>query len=121
MERRSRYERSSTYETRHTNKTIQSVAISQCGTFALVGSAGGNIDVFNMQSGLHRQSFPSKLSKSRNLKSKISTASREGEWKHTKEVTGLMINALNQTVVSCGLDGKVKVSHLVYVSFHFSG
>lgn len=30
--------------------------------------------------------------------------------KHTKSVTGLMIDNLNRTVVSCGLDGKLKVS-----------
>ncbi|KOC12193.1 snoRNA binding protein [Aspergillus flavus AF70] len=78
---------------------VKSVAISQCGTFALVGSAGGSIDMFNMQSGLYRQSFPS-----RGLKK----ASKSNGAKHSKAVTGVAIDGLNQTVVSCGLDGKVK-------------
>lgn len=88
--------------------------MSQCGTFAVVGSAGGSIDMFNMQSGIHRQSFPSRLPKS-GLKSRntgkavtLSSLSKE-EAKHSKAVTGLMIDNLNRTVVSCGLDGKVKV------------
>ncbi|KAL4933591.1 rRNA-processing protein UTP21 [Aspergillus undulatus] len=86
---------------------VKCVAVSQCGTFAVVGSAGGSIGLFNMQSGQHRQSFPShqatnKLGvNSRFLKSDIST-------KHTKAVTGLAIDTVNRTIVSCGLDGKVK-------------
>ncbi|KAB8253847.1 Utp21 specific WD40 associated putative domain-containing protein [Aspergillus pseudonomiae] len=73
---------------------VKSVAISQCGTFALVGSAGGSIDMFNMQSGLYRQSFPSR--------------GRGNGAKHSKAVTGVAIDGLNQTIISCGLDGKVK-------------
>lgn len=86
--------------------------MSQCGTFALVGSAGGSIDLFNMQSGSHRQKFPSRSLKSlnkRSLKSGNAVASLEGGGKHNKAVSGLMIDALNQKVISCGLDGKVKV------------
>ncbi|KAF9885124.1 hypothetical protein FE257_000701 [Aspergillus nanangensis] len=79
---------------------VKSVAISQCGTFALVGSAGGNIDMFNLQSGSHRQSFPTRIRQKKNL--------QVASTKHTKAVTGLMVDGLNQTVISCGLDGKVK-------------
>ncbi|KAL2837501.1 Utp21 specific WD40 associated putative domain-containing protein [Aspergillus pseudoustus] len=84
---------------------VKSVAISQCGTFALVGSAGGSIGVFNMQSGQHRQSLPSQ--KTRIKASRNSEALRRN-YKHTKAVTGLALDALNRTAVSCGLDGKVK-------------
>ena len=91
----------------------QSVAISQCGTFALVGSAGGSIDLFNMQSGLHRQRFPAHLSRSLSKHPNIDRGSVAtplvNGGRHTKSVTGLMVDALNQTVISCGLDGKVKV------------
>lgn len=85
--------------------------MSQCGTFAVVGSAGGSIDMFNMQSGLHRQSFPSRLSKSQDTKVRGSAnaGSVAMEIRHTKAVTGLMVDNLNRTVISCGLDGKVKV------------
>lgn len=92
----------------------QSVAMSPCGTFAVVGSAGGSIDMFNMQSGLHRQSFPSRSRRSRGTRSRASEDSPApsaftGGASHTKAVTGLMIDNLNRTVISCGLDGKVKV------------
>jgi U3 small nucleolar RNA-associated protein 21 len=64
--------------------------------------------MFNMQSGLHRQSFPARAPAGRTTKSNAQ-ASVAAASKHTKAVTGLMIDSLNRTVVSCGLDGKVKV------------
>lgn len=87
------------------------MAVSQCGTFAVVGSAGGSVDLFNLQSGLHRQSFPSRLPKSRAANARGSAASTvsPGNARHTKAVTGLMVDNLNRTVISCSLDGKVKV------------
>ncbi|KAJ5101463.1 hypothetical protein NUU61_003685 [Penicillium alfredii] len=85
---------------------VKSVAISHCGTFAVVGSAGGAVDMFNMQSGHHRQSFPSRLPKSRGMKT--SPGSMGEKTRHTKAVTGLMIDSLNRTVTSCSLDGRVK-------------
>lgn len=98
----------------------QSVAVSQCGTFAVVGSAGGSVDLFNLQSGLHRQSFPSRLDKSRGARARNSAASTisPGDARHTKAVTGLMIDNLNRTVVSCSLDGKVKVSFPFELVWH---
>ncbi|KAJ5469430.1 hypothetical protein N7539_009048 [Penicillium diatomitis] len=84
---------------------VKSVAMSPCGTFAVVGSASGGIDMFNMQSGQHRQSFPPPAPKSR--KARVPVADRSAD-KHTKAVTGLMVDNLNRTVISCGLDGKVK-------------
>ncbi|KAJ5639868.1 uncharacterized protein N7484_007730 [Penicillium longicatenatum] len=92
---------------------VKSVAVSQCGTFAVIGSAGGSIDMFNLQSGQHRQSFPSRGSKSRAMKMQGGSdsafaSSRPIDARHTKAVTGLMIDNLNRTVISCGLDGKVK-------------
>ena len=57
--------------------------------------------MFNMQSGSRRQQFPPRKSSKR--------GGLHGE-KHTKGVSGLMIDALNQTVVSSGLDGKIKVA-----------
>lgn len=62
--------------------------------------------MFNLQSGLHRQSFPARGPKSRAMKMQLNNENA----KHTKSVTGLMIDNLNRTVISCGLDGKVKVS-----------
>lgn len=66
--------------------------------------------MFNMQSGLYRQSFPAKSPKG-GLKQRpnLSLISESHDMKHTKAVTGLMVDGLNRTVISCGLDGKVKV------------
>lgn len=95
------------------NMAVQSVAISPCGTFALVGSAGGSIDMFNLQSGMHRQSFPARIAPFRKSQLERGIISSKqfatGEGKHIKAVTGIMVDALNRTVVSCSLDGKVKV------------
>jgi len=100
--------------------TVTSVAMSPCGTFALVGSAAGGIDMFNLQSGMHRQRFPSRLTpiQAKRLKAhQIEEVNEQksgkkkylrGVGKHTRSVTGLQVDSLNQTVVSCGLDGKVK-------------
>ncbi|CAP74224.1 hypothetical protein E8E15_009364 [Penicillium rubens] len=95
---------------------VKSVTVSQCGTFAVIGSAGGSIDMFNMQSGLHRQSFPARAPAGRTTKSNAQ-ASVAAASKHTKAVTGLMIDSLNRTVVSCGLDGKVKFWDLLSGKF----
>lgn len=99
---------------------VTSVAMSPCGTFALVGSAAGGIDIFNLQSGIHRQRFPPRLTtvqakklkahqmeevnESRNGKQKY----LRGVGKHTKAVTGIQVDSLNRAVISCGEDGKVK-------------
>ncbi|CAG8248445.1 unnamed protein product [Penicillium salamii] len=94
---------------------VKSVVVSHCGTFAVIGSAGGSIDMYNMQSGQHRQSFPARLPASRSKINALATAT--GSSKHTKAVTGLMVDSLNRTVVSCGLDGKVKFWDLLSGKF----
>ncbi|EGS21906.1 putative U3 snoRNP protein [Thermochaetoides thermophila DSM 1495] len=104
---------------------VSTVAISSCGTFALVGSTGGSIDMFNLQSGRHRQRFPSRLTPAqlRQLKlqqlrrldeaNKLAHRSQQktfapGTGRHTNAVTGIVVDPLNRHVVSCSLDGKVK-------------
>ena len=102
---------------------VTSVAVTPCGTFALVGSAGGSISSFNLQSGIQRQKFPSSLTPGQARKLKMDYAagndaiatgvdgSRKyalGEGRHKKAVTGLMVDGLNKTLFSCGLDGKIK-------------
>jgi U3 small nucleolar RNA-associated protein 21 len=96
------------------------VAISPCGTFALVGSAAGSIGMFNLQSGIHQRNFPNHISSIQKHRSKPHQGTKmvgvdqyiedvNIDKKHTQDVTGLMVDSLNQKVVSCGLDGKVKV------------
>ncbi|KAL9604335.1 MAG: hypothetical protein Q9219_000523 [cf. Caloplaca sp. 3 TL-2023] len=97
---------------------VTSVAVSPCGTFALVGSAGGSISMFNLQSGILRQRFPAPLNPSQAKKMKVQPQTTEssphplrfgpGEGKHRKAIMGLMVDSLNRTVISCGLDGKIK-------------
>jgi U3 small nucleolar RNA-associated protein 21 len=100
----------------------KSVAISPCGTFAVIGSEGGCIDMFNLQSGLHRQSFPSRPTSLKSYQpssvrhSALPVAKNMGnfgstppEEQHSGEVSGLTIDSLNRIVVSSGLDGKIKV------------
>ena len=68
--------------------------------------------MFNLQSGSYRQSFPARDQRA-NIKSetKLHPSLQSNNTKHTKAVTGLAIDGLNQVVVSCGLDGKIKVSN----------
>lgn len=39
------------------NAPVTAVCLSSCGNFALVGSAAGRVDRYNMQSGLHRGAY----------------------------------------------------------------
>ncbi|TAQ87332.1 hypothetical protein B7494_g4371 [Chlorociboria aeruginascens] len=108
---------------------VSSVAISPCGTFAVVGSETGGVDMFNLQSGLHRQKYPSKLTptQARKLKMQqmqaaegavpIHTKSEKtfqpGLGKHTRAVTGLVVDSMNKNIISCSLDGKIKFWELL--------
>ena len=72
----------------------------------------GSIDVFNLQSGQHRQSLPARDLKSRRTgELGLASGSQEKKIGHTKAVTGLVVDSLNRTAISCGLDGKVKVRY----------
>lgn len=99
---------------------VTSVAMSPCGTFALVGSAEGGIDMFNLQSGVHRQRFPPRLTttQAKRLKAHQMEEVKErkngkqaylrGVGKHTSAVTGIQVDSLNRVVISCGEGGKIK-------------
>ncbi|KAJ6262891.1 U3 small nucleolar RNA-associated protein [Drechslerella dactyloides] len=86
---------------------VKSVAISPCGTFGLVGSAKGAIDMYNLQSGIHRARFPARATKAQIAARKNGQGSRAG-WKHAGAVTGLAVDSVNRVMISCGLDGFVK-------------
>ncbi|KAI1102280.1 WD domain-containing protein [Jackrogersella minutella] len=104
---------------------VSTVAMSPCGTFAVVGSDAGCIDMFNLQSGLHRQRFPSKLTPAQarqlkmqqlrqadtvvQLQARSTAGFAPGVGKHTKAVTGIIVDSMNKNVISCSLDGKVKI------------
>ncbi|KAI1179416.1 WD domain-containing protein [Nemania sp. FL0916] len=102
---------------------VSTVTMSSCGTFAVVGSVGGSIDMFNLQSGLHRRRFPSKLTPAQarqvkmqqarqadtvmQLQARASSGFLPGTGKHTKAVTGIVVDSMNHLVISCSLDGRV--------------
>ncbi|KAI1762932.1 WD domain-containing protein [Hypoxylon sp. FL1150] len=103
---------------------VSTVAMSPCGTFAIVGSAGGSVDMFNLQSGLHRQRFPSKLTPAQarqlklqqlrqadtvvQLQARSAIGFAPGTGKHTQAVTGIVVDSMNKNVITCSQDGKVK-------------
>ena len=101
---------------------VTSVAMSPCGTFALVGSEIGGIDMFNLQSGMHRQRFPARLTPQQAKQLRLDMEKHgliveedgkkqtfyRGQGKHGAAVVGLAVDSLNKTVVSAGVDGKVK-------------
>jgi U3 small nucleolar RNA-associated protein 21 len=100
---------------------VSSVAMSPCGTFAVVGSATGSVDMYNLQSGQHRQRFPARLTpvQAKQLQTDMEKHGliEEGEGKkkffrgqgrHATAVVGLAVDNLNKIIVSAGSDGKVK-------------
>ncbi|PHH77148.1 hypothetical protein CDD82_3649 [Ophiocordyceps australis] len=104
---------------------VSTVAMTSCGSFALVGSQGGSVIMYNLQSGSVRHGFPSRLTPSQArqvaqlqlrqaddvslLQSKTATGKfAPGTGKHCKAVTGIVVDSMNKHLVTCGLDGKVK-------------
>jgi U3 small nucleolar RNA-associated protein 21 len=97
--------------------TVSSVCVTACGSFGLVGSSKGGIDLFNLQSGHHRKSFPAKIGHAHAKKLKKQGDGPKGleaaiaaflKMKHSNAVTGIEVDTLNRRVISTGLDGKIK-------------
>ncbi|NXC06464.1 WDR36 protein, partial [Orthonyx spaldingii] len=76
------------------------VDITSCGNFAVIGMSTGQVDVYNMQSGIHR--------------------GRYGKEKaHEGAIRGVAVDGLNQLVITAGSEGlikfwKFKTKDLVY-------
>lgn len=92
-------------------KHVTSVAMTSCGTFAIVGSAGGSLDMFNLQSGAHRQRYPPRLSPAQAKQAKIqrdlpdqTISIPQG---HKDAISGIVVDNLNRTMVTTSLDGSV--------------
>lgn len=62
--------------------------MTQCGNFVIIGYSNGEVERFNIQSGLHRASY--------------------GKPAHEGEIRGLWTDNLNQMVISGGTDAQVK-------------
>nr|XP_039266834.1 WD repeat-containing protein 36-like [Styela clava] len=74
---------------------VTAVTMTECGNFCLIGYNTGDLDIYNIQSGIYRGSF------TEGDKENNGTA-------HDKSITGLAVDFLNQIVVSAGLDLNLK-------------
>ncbi|KAK2587602.1 hypothetical protein KPH14_003729 [Odynerus spinipes] len=72
------------------NATATSLCLTKCGNFVVIGYNTGHVDRFNVQSGIHRASYGNE------------------QEAHKGPVRGVMVDALNQTVITAGRDGLVK-------------
>lgn len=68
--------------------TASSLNLTHCGNFVLIGYSSGEVERFNIQSGIHRASY--------------------GKPAHTSEVRGLWTDNLNQIVITGGVDSCIK-------------
>ncbi|KAF1784390.1 Porphobilinogen deaminase, dipyrromethane cofactor binding site [Phytophthora cactorum] len=97
-----------------------SVAISSCGNYALVGSLGGSVFRYNMQSGEKRGSYPlAATPKAKIIRSLVlpgsdlsalqaDEADKTAADAHNGPVSAVAVDALNEALVSAGIDGKLK-------------
>ncbi|CAG8563436.1 14007_t:CDS:10 [Funneliformis caledonium] len=76
--------------------SIKATNISACGNFGFIGTSSGVIEMFNMQSGLHRKTFAGNDAFHNN----------KG---HKKLISGLASDSLNRKLISSSLDGTVKI------------
>ncbi|KAL3516441.1 hypothetical protein ACH5RR_023343 [Cinchona calisaya] len=74
---------------------VKACTISACGNFAILGTAGGWIERFNLQSGISRGSY-------------LDVSEGKGT-AHEGEVIGLACDSTNTVMVSAGYHGDVKV------------
>lgn len=79
---------------------VKSVAISACGNFGFVGSSNGTANMWNLQSGIQRCSYPKETVASK----KRGGVKRKG---HDGAITGIVTDATNRWVATVGLDGKI--------------
>ncbi|XP_073933073.1 WD repeat-containing protein 36 isoform X2 [Castor canadensis] len=69
--------------------TATAVDITSCGNFAVIGLSSGTVDVYNMQSGIHRGSFGK-------------------DQAHIGSIRGVAVDGLNQLTVTTGSEGLLK-------------
>ncbi|EGI69333.1 PREDICTED: WD repeat-containing protein 36 [Acromyrmex echinatior] len=72
------------------NAIATSLYLTRCGNFVVIGYNTGHVDRFNIQSGIHRASY----------------GNENGA--HEGPVKGVMVDDLNQTLVTAGKDAKIK-------------
>ncbi|KAL6557568.1 hypothetical protein OROMI_017918 [Orobanche minor] len=75
---------------------IKSCAISACGNFAVIGTSGGWIERFNLQSGISRGSY-------------VDMLERKKACAHDGEVVGVACDSTNTVLISSGFHGDIKI------------
>ncbi|EQC27067.1 hypothetical protein SDRG_15077 [Saprolegnia diclina VS20] len=101
---------------RRLDSKATAVAISSCGNFALVGSVGGAIFKYNLQSGEKRGSFPTaatpkaKLIRALTMPGASYKTAPDNSMadKHSASVTGVVVDARNALVISSSMDHTLK-------------
>ncbi|KAJ4709171.1 WD40 repeat [Melia azedarach] len=74
---------------------VKACSISACGNFAVLGTAGGWIERFNLQSGISRGSYLDR--------------SERSNYAHKGEVVGVACDSTNTLMISGGYHGDIKV------------
>lgn len=100
---------------------ITAVCISTCGNFAIIGSKSGWIDKYNIQSGIHRGTYPGKKKKpkkSNKMKTEVNDTHIINpndavivNDRHTGAIQGLVVDHFNRFLISGSLDGHLKFWH----------
>ncbi|GAX75096.1 hypothetical protein CEUSTIGMA_g2540.t1 [Chlamydomonas eustigma] len=91
---------------------VTAVALSPCGNFGLVGTSGGRVDRYNMQSGLHRGTY-GRVTAS-NVKSKkegatVPQGASAALTAHDGAVVGIGVDSCNHFMVTGGVDKQMRV------------
>lgn len=72
------------------NITASSICLTKCGNFVVIGYSNGHVERFNIQSGIHRASYGT------------------DKGAHKGPVKGVMVDPLNQVVITAGKDAYIK-------------
>jgi U3 small nucleolar RNA-associated protein 21 len=80
------------FQNKNKNKDFRAIAtclvLTHCGNFVIIGYSSGDVERFNIQSGLHRASY--------------------GKPAHSEDVRGVFSDNLNQVVITGSMDGTIK-------------
>ncbi|KAL8225937.1 hypothetical protein R6Q57_018494 [Mikania cordata] len=90
------------FEPKTSHKKVKEVCtISSCGIFAILGTAGGWIENFNLQSGMSQGSYVDVLEK--------------GYSAHDGEAVGVACDSTNSLMISTGYNGDIKSTRFIYI------
>lgn len=89
--------------------------MTACGNFALASSSAGQINMWNMQSGIHRKTYTLGP-----CPSEVAARFYSGTVKRSdRSITGLATDSLNSVVIANTLDGTLSVGLHEFIIFIF--